>query len=149
MSISYDIFTDAFLSKITEYEFIRLDEYNRVSTIDGYMKRAISQFKKICLYDLVTTADDLTRTFNIEVSDEDTDELADIVSEGMVAQWMKPHTYKQEILENVMNTKDYSMYSPSELLLRVTNTYQDVRNNFTKMMREYSYNHGDLTELHL
>lgn len=149
MSISYDIFTDAFLSKITEYEFIRLDEYNRISTIDGFMKRAISQFKKICLYDLVTTADDFTRTFNIEIPDEDIDELADIISEGMIAQWMKPHTYKQEILENVMNTKDYSMYSTSELLLRVTSTYQDVRYNFTNMMREYSYNHGDLTELHL
>lgn len=149
MSISYDIFTDAFLSKITEYEFIQLDEYNRISTIDGYMKRAISQFKKICLYDLVTTADDLTRSFNVEIPDDDIDELADIVSEGMVAQWMKPHTYKQEILENVMNTKDYSMYSTSELLMRVKDAYRDVRENFTNMMREYSYNHGDLTELHL
>ena len=149
MSISYDIFTDAFLSKITEYEFISLDEFNRTSLIDGYMKRAISQFKKVCLYDLVTTADDLTRVFYVDVSEDDIDELADIISEGMIVQWMKPHTYKQEILENVMNTKDYSMYSPAELLLRVTAAYQDVRENFTKMIREYSYNHGDLTELYL
>jgi hypothetical protein len=149
MSLPYDLFTDAFLSKVTEYELIQLDEYNRTSTIDGYMKRAISQFQKVCTYDLTTTANDLIRAFTIDVSDEDMDELAEIISEGMLVQWLKPYMYKQEILENVLNTKDFSMYSTSELILRIGDTYKDARKNFTQMIREYSYNHGDLTGLHL
>lgn len=149
MSLPYDLFTDAFLSKVTEYELIQLDEYNRTSTIDGYMKRAISQFQKVCTYDLTTTADDLIRAFAVDVSDEDMDELAEIISEGMLVQWLKPYMYKQEILENVLNTKDFSMYSTSELILRIGDTYKDARKNFTQMIREYSYNHGDLTGLHL
>ena len=44
MSVSYDIFTGHFLDKVKEYDFIKLDEYDRTKVVDGYMKRACSQF---------------------------------------------------------------------------------------------------------
>lgn len=149
MSIPYDAFTGAFLSKISEYDFLRLTEEDRVAIVDGYMKRAISNFKKNCKYDLTTTADDYIREFNVEISDEDIDEIVDIVSEGMLVQWLKPFTYKQELYENILNTKDYSTYSPAELALRIGNAYSKVQKDYTQMIREYSYNHGDLSDLHL
>ena len=141
MSVPYDVFTGAFLSRITEYEFLKMTDYERNTQIDGFMK--------ISKYDLTTTADDNTREFDVEIEPEDLDEIVDIVSEGMVVQWLKPYTYKQENLENALNTKDFSTYSPAELLLRISNTYMAARKEFTNKMREYSYNHGDLTELHL
>ena len=113
------------------------------------MKRAIASFRKICKYDLSTTGDDIIREFDVDIPDEDLDEIADIVSEGMLVQWMKPYTYKQESLESVLNTKDFTTYSPAELLMRIGNAYASARKDFTNMMREYSYNHGDLTDLHL
>jgi len=149
MGVPYDKFTDAFLSKITEYDFINLKDFERNHLIDGYMKRAIAAFKKICKYDLTTTADDMVREFDVEIETEDLDELAEIISEGMLVQWMKPYTYKQEGLESVLNTKDFTTYSPAELLMRIGNAYAAARRDFTNMMREYSYNHGDLTDLHL
>ena len=148
-SVSYDVFTDAFLQKIMEYDFINMEEDERTALIDSYMKRAIADFRKICKYDLSTTADDVLREFAVEVADADVDELAEIISEGMVAQWMKPFTYKQEGLENVLNTKDFTSYSPAELLLRISEAYKKSQRDFTNKMREYSYNHGDLTDLHL
>lgn len=149
MSIPYDLFTDAFLSKITEYKFLKLDDENRTAIVDGYMKRAISSFKKVCVYDLAATGDDVSREYKVDIPQEDIDEIADIVSEGMLVQWLKPYTYQQELLENVLNTKDYTTYSPAELLLRVGNAYKQVQKDYTQMIREYSYNHGDLTTLHL
>lgn len=149
MSIPYDLFTDAFLSKITEYKFLKLDDENRTAIVDGYMKRAISSFKKVCVYDLAATGDDVIREYKVDIPQEDIDEIADIVSEGMLVQWLKPYTYQQELLENVLNTKDYTTYSPAELLLRVGNAYKQVQKDYTQMIREYSYNHGDLTTLHL
>ena len=148
MSVSYDVFTGAFLDKLTERGFPR-DPFERNSMVDGYMKRAIAEFSKICQYDLISTADDNTREFYVEVEDGDLDELADIISEGMLVQWMKPYVYRQENLENQMNTKDFTTYSASGLLLRIGDTYRAVKRDYTNMMREYSYNHGDLTELHL
>lgn len=149
MSISYDVFTNAFLSKISEFDFINMKDFERNSIIDGYMKRAIAEFRQICKYDFSTTGDDNVREFSVEVEDGDLDELADIISEGMLAQWMKPFTYKQEGLENVLNTRDFSTYSPAELIMRISELYKKVQRDFTNKMREYSYVHGDLTDLHL
>ena len=135
MSVPYDVFTDAFLSKITEYDFVNMRDFERNGLIDGYMKRAIASFRKICKYDLSTTGDDIIREFDVDIPDEDLDEIADIVSEGMLVQWMKPYTYKQESLESVLNTKDFTTYSPAELLMRIGNAYAAARKDFTNMMR--------------
>lgn len=148
MGISYDAVADAFLSKITEFEFIQIPEENRTKILDGYMKRAASAFKKICKYDL-TAFDDTLREFTDDFAEEDIDELLEIISEGMLVQWLKPYVYKQELLESALNTKDFTTYSPAELLMRVGNAYAKAQKDYTQMIREYSYNHGDLSELHI
>lgn len=149
MSLSYDIFSDAFLGKVSEYNFLLLSEFDKTEIVDGFMKRALAAFRKNCKYDLFTTADDENRIFNVVVPDEDAIELADIVSDGMVVQWLKPYVYRQELLENILNTKDFTTYSPAELLLRVGNAYAKAQADYKNAIREYSYNHGDLTKLHL
>lgn len=149
MSLSYDVFTGAFLAKVNEYEFMQLEMYDRQQIVDGYLKMAVSEFRKNCKYDLLSTADDVSRVFNVEIDKIDLDELVDIISEGMLMQWMKPFVYRQENLENVLNTADFSDYSPAELLLRIGNAYEGVKKDYVQMIREYSYNHGDLTELHI
>jgi len=149
MSLSYDVFTGAFLSKINEYDFLEMQLSDRQDIVDGYMKRAVSAFKKNCMYDLTSSADDTNRVFNVNISANDVDELVDIISEGMLVQWMKPFVYRQENLENVLNTRDFTAYSPAELLLRISNAYSAAQKDYTQMIREYSYNHGDLTELHI
>jgi len=148
MSVSYDTFAGAFLAKVTEYDFLRLDDYDRNSTVDGYMKRACAQFNKICKYDLLDR-DDAIREFAADIPDDEIDEIADIVSEGMLVQWMKPYFYRADNLENILNTTDFSAYSPAELLYRITNAYHESKHDFSNMMKEYSYNHGDLTDLAL
>ncbi|MCQ2770659.1 MAG: hypothetical protein MJ236_02535 [Clostridia bacterium] len=148
MGISYDTIEGAFLSKITEYEFIQLATDELGELVDGYMKRAASAFKKICKYDL-SLFDDEYRCFTDEFEDEDIDEIVEIISEGMLVQWMKPYVYQQDNLQNVLNTRDFSVYSPAELLMRIGNAYQKAQKDYTQMVREYSYNHGDLTTLHL
>lgn len=149
MSVPYDKFTEAFLAKITEYDFVNMKDFERNNLIDGYMKRAIAAFRHINSYDLSSTADDNIREFNVDIPAEEIDELVDIISEGMLAQWMKPYTYKQENLEMALNTRDFTTYSPAELLNRISSAYAKVQKDFVSMMREYSYNHGDLTDLYL
>ena len=149
MGVPYDSFAGAFLAKITEFELTALTSSAQQETVDGYMKRAISAFKKICKYDLTTTANDTERVFDVEIGADALDEIIDIVSEGMVVQWLKPYVYKQELLENVLNTRDFSTYSPAELLLRVGNAYKQAQKDYTQMIRVYSFNNGNLADLHL
>lgn len=149
MSIPYDAFTNAFLNKISEFEMLKLDDNIRTEIVDGFRKRAVSAFKKNCRVDLFTTADDEERVYQVDVSDEDLDELVDIISEGMVVQWLKPFVYQQDLLQNLLNTRDYTLYSSAELLKRVGDAYKGAQKDYTQMIREYSYNHGDLSDLHL
>jgi hypothetical protein len=149
MSIPYDIFIGAFLNKISEYELLQLEDNTRTEVVDGYLRRAVTAFKKNCKYDFFTTRDDDSREFLTDIPDEDLDELVDIISEGMLVQWLKPYVYQQELLQNVLNTRDFTQYSPAELLMRVGNAYAKAQKDYTQMIREYSYNHGDLTDLHI
>lgn len=149
MGIPYDVFTMSFLAKVSEYELFRLADDERTMIVDDYMKKAIAAFRPMCQYDLSTTSDDSTRSFDVEINDDDIDEIVDIISEGMLVQWMKPYVYRQENLENALSTRDFSVFSPAELLLRISGAYDTVRKNFIQMMREYSFRHGDLTVLHL
>ena len=149
MSVPYDVFAEAFLAKISEYNFLSLTNEDRTEIVDGFMKRALPAFRKNCKYDIFTTGNDNDRVFDVDIPEVDLNEIADIVSEGMVCQWLKPYLNKQENLENVLNTKDFTTYSPAELLMRVGNAYAKVQKDYMNMIREYSYNHGDLLDLHL
>lgn len=149
MGISYDEFIAAFLDKITEYKYLGLENYIRDEMVIGYMKRAISDFKHICNYDLSTTQDDNVKAFNVDIPSHDLDEILNIVSDGMVVYWLKQYLYNQELLENAINTRDFTTYSPAELLNRVGGAHTTAKKNYTQSMREYSYNTGDLTDLHL
>jgi len=62
---------------------------------------------------------------------------------------MKPYFFRADNLENVLNTADFSAYSPAELLYRITSAYNEAKRDFRNMVREYSYNHGDLSNLAL
>lgn len=148
MNISYDQITEAFLDKILEFELFQLDPEVKQSVVDGYMKRAVSKFKSMCNYDLSAT-DSEERVFTANFNEADVDDIVDIISDGMVVQWLKPYVNKQELLENVLNTRDYTQYSPAELLLRVGNAYYNANREFINKMREYTYVHGNLTVLHL
>lgn len=149
MTVSYDVFTEAFLAKVTEYKFSAFSENNRQALVDGYMKRACAKFSEVCKYDIMN-GDDETRTITIDgLTPGELVEIVDIVSEGMLVQWMKPYVYMQKNLEMILVTSDHSVHSQAELVNRITSLYSLCVKNYTNMVREYSYRHGDLTGLHL
>ena len=158
MTIPYDVFTSAFLSKISEYDFLTLPDQERHDVVDGYMLKALNAFVRICKYNITKATEEQgyeedARILLIDAPentpDFEFDEIVDIIAEGMVVQWLKPYVYQQENLQNVMSTRDYSLYSPAELLLRVGNAYTKAQKDYRQLVRDYSYNVGDLSSLHL
>lgn len=147
MSVSYDVFVGAFLNKITEYEFIKMEYEDKQRVVDMYFHNACAEFQHICKYDL-TAYNDTSRVLNIDFEPGDKDEIVNIISQGMVVQWFSAYFNKQDNLENLLNTRDFTAYSPAELTYRITNAYEKAQKKYTQMMRDYSYFHGDLTVLH-
>lgn len=149
MKVSYDRFTEAFLSKITEYNFLALAEEDRQALVDGYMKRAASKFSEVCKFN-IAEGNDEDREYDFDnATYDEVEEIVDIVTDGMLEQWLRQHLYKQENLENMLNTADFSHYSPAELTYRITNAYKMCKKDYISRIREYSYRYGDLTDLHL
>lgn len=149
MDVSYDSFTAPFLAKVTEYDFLQVDSTVRAGIVDGYLRRAMAKFQEVCPYDFVGNADDETRRFaGIKIDDNALEEVLDIVSDGMIVQWMRPYLYRQENLENALNTRDFTTYSPANLLANLNTAYKDANQRFINECREYSFRHGDLTVLH-
>lgn len=147
--VSFDLFAGAFLSKIYEFELDSLSTETKTELVDGYLRRAITAFKKNCKYDIAKSIDSTNRILTINAADEDVDEIVEILSEGMVVQWLKPYVYQQENLQNVLNSRDWSAYSPANLLDKVKDVYAKAQRDFIQGIREYSYNHGDLKSLHI
>lgn len=149
MTVSYDELTKDFLEKVTEYNFLRFDEEIRQQIIDQYVAHAVQQFSTICKRTILAVNPE-ERLIDADCKTEvERDEVIDIITEGMLVQWMKPFMYKQENLENLLNTSDFSAYSPAELLKRVTEAYNMCKKDFTNRVRSYTYDHGDLTDLHI
>lgn len=150
MSISYDSFTGAFLAKITEFDLLEIAPEERDVIMTGYMRRAMTKFAHVSKIDFAAYDNPAEHSFDVEgVSERDIEEVVDIISDGMIVEWLKPYVNKQELLENVLNTRDYNTYSSANLLLRVRETYKSAQADYTQRVREYSYAHGDLTVLHL
>ena len=148
MSISYDTIDRAFLNKITEYSLLDTECDVRQDIVDGYMRRAVVDFSKECVYDL-SLRDDNAREFTDSFDDGDVDEIVEIISEGMVLQWMKPYLYHADNLQNVLNTRDYTLYSPAELTRQIRGAYESLRLSYKHRINEYSVYHNDLTKLHI
>lgn len=141
----YKAFIDTFLDKISDYKLLNYEDYLVDELAVGYMKRVCTKFDKICQADL-SQQDDNEYAF---LSDEIDDEIIDIVTDGMVVEWLRQYVNNSDKLENILNTKDFTMYSSKNLLAEIKSLYQDEQKAFTNSMREYSYNHGDLSNLHL
>ena len=141
----YKAFIVTFLDKISDYKLLNYEDYLVDELAVGYMKRVCTKFDKICQADL-SQQDDNEYAF---LSDEIDDEIIDIVTDGMVVEWLRQYVNNSDNLENILNTKDFTMYSSKNLLAEIKSLYQDEQKAFTNSMREYSYNHGDLSNLHL
>lgn len=148
MSVSYDVFTKGFLGKVKEYHYLELPDAVTQQMIDEYMKLSCAQFNPMCAYDL-TSFDDNTREFSVDIADGDLYPIVDIISEGMIVQWLKSYTYSAENYENILNTRDFSQYSPAQLAETLKGIHQTAKSNFVNAMRDYTYQYGNLDDLAL
>lgn len=144
MATSYEIFYEVFLHKILEYHYATIDTSFIEEESKKYLDASISQFRHYCtVYDFSDRNDELS-CFNFDIDKTDSDEIVDIVTDGMVVDWFKKYICNSDALENVLTTKDFALYSPANLNFRNRETYEMLRQAFINKMREYSFTHNDL-----
>lgn len=135
------------LSYVIEQFTYRVRDYNWAdylpSELDqivySYLRSSISSFKRICKSDLTVQNDEI-------VGDLTEEEIA-ILVDGMILEWMKPYVYSSDNFRNGMNTKDYSVFSPANLLKEMNNTYTALKQEHDHEIVKYSYSYGNVSEL--
>ncbi len=142
MATLYKDIYNPFLERISDTDILSFTETDRKSILHGLMVRACTKFERFCTVDL-QDRDDIQEQFNNDLNDE----IIDIITTGMVVEWIKPKYFFNENLQNVLNTKDYNMYSPANLLNQIRETYLEVKKEYENMVNKYSYYYGDIRNL--
>ncbi len=142
MATSFSEIYNSFLDKITDTDLLTLSDSNRELFLNGLMESASGKFQGICLVDL-TDKDEVVKQFNNTLSDEE----IDIISTGMIVEWLKPKYFFNDNLKNSLNTKDYNTFSTANLLKEIRETYLNTKKEFTSMINKYSYLNGNIENL--
>lgn len=134
MATPYSDIYNIFLDKVTDYDIAKLFETDAEEILRRLLKTACRQFHDVC-------REDLYKLNEIDESFEETLSVdsQEILAELMVVEWLKPRLYKSEFFENALGTKDFSTFSPANLLKEIRETYLSARERAKFLIIDYSY----------
>ena len=139
MATPYSKVIEVFLNKITDMDLPKFDDITRDIIVIGYMKSACTKFAKVCEMDLYDRDDEILE-FRCDLDDE----VIDIITENMLVEWLKPKVLFSDNLSNVLNTKDFSMYSPANMLKELRETLAYLKKNARALVNNYSFAHSEV-----
>lgn len=132
-----------FKDKITDPDLITFAEDLQTEMLVAYMKKAISKCKRVVKTVDLSNRDDELMEFGFELPDE----IMDIITEWMTVFWLQPFVNNIENLRNNLSTKDFSVFSPANLLEKIGDRYDVARKHARSLTNEYSYIIADMKEL--
>lgn len=142
MPTSFDEIYKRFLAKIADYEMLEYGEATLEEYLLDLLTASIDDFSELCKQD-ISTVDLSLSMFYVTLTQREKDVLA----LGMVVHWIRPKVYNSDMLRNVLNTKDYSVYSPANLLEKMTDLLEKTETELDQKMKMYSYRNEDMASL--
>lgn len=140
MATAYTTIYSSFLDKVKDYDLADMTEQMANDAMHGWLTQSAVRFMESC-------KKDLTQTDNAGfVEDLDLREI-DILTEGMVEAWLKPMRNNLELMQNALSTKDFTTFSPANLLDKINDTYSMAHANFLSRIKEYSFICNDVGDL--
>lgn len=137
---AYTTIYSSFLDKVNDYDLAAMTETLAQTSMRGWLNQAVVRFLESCKKDLTQTEE------GGFTEDLDLMEI-DILTEGMVEAWLKPIRNNLDLLRNALNTKDFTTFSPANLLDKVNDTYTMAHANFLSRIKEYSFICNDVGDL--
>ena len=136
-----DIYSRA-ISRFSDYDFLQISSSSRETILERYLYSAISDFERVCLFDL-SNIDTINKAF---VDDLDNESI-EILALGIDYYWFSAKVQNSELLRNSLSTKDYTFFSPANLLRELRNVRNDLKSELKHRITTYSYDHGDIAGL--
>lgn len=142
MATPYSVIHARAIAKITDYDILKFNISMREAMLNEYLLSAQVEFQRLCKVDL-TDKDEILAQYNADLDDE----IIEILATGEAYYWLCPKVLNTENLYNVLNTKDFSMYSPANLLSELQSLRDMFWKDFRRKMYEYTYRTADIARL--
>lgn len=130
------------IAKFSDYDILKFDLSVREMILNDYLLSAQIEFQRMCKVDL-SDRDDVLAQYNEDLDDE----IVEILATGEAYYWLSPKVLNTENLHNVLNTKDFTTYSPANLLRELQNLRDMLWKDFKRKMFEYTYRSADIAGL--
>lgn len=130
MATSYEKVYESFLSKITDFNLIEVDDYSFDKMMYGWLKSAIVRVRK-CDHDLSRRDDEIQ-----EFAEDLTDLEIELLALGMVDAWVTPMINSTELTLQFLGGKEEKFYSQSQHLTELRNLKKE---NALEMNRLHNY----------
>lgn len=140
MATTFQRVYESFLSKISDYDWIAMHADDIEGCMSDLLKQAISRFNRDCKVDL-------SNNDGTEFVEDLSETEIDILSEIMIENWLKPKLYNSELLRNRLSTKDFSQFSPANLLKAIRETYELSHRRSETEINRYTFAENDVRNL--
>lgn len=125
--------------RVMDYDVLKRTFQEQYDIMYKFMLSAIADFSPYCLIDLNNRSDELAQ-FNENLDNE----VMEILALGVAYYWMSSRALNSELLYNRLSTKEYSYFSPANLLREVQALRDAVQQEFRGAIIRYTYLHGDI-----
>lgn len=142
MGTRYEEVYERYRGQVRNYEFLDYDAVTREAMQLDLLKMAISDFEDVCKQDLNDREDDLLE-FNITLTNRE----KDILALGMIVHFVRQYVYNTDALQNGLNTKDFTLFSPANLLEKMTTLLTTTERQQMKEINLYSFRNGEISSL--
>lgn len=142
MGTKYEEIFDRYRARVRNYDFLDYDAITRLEYQKDLLALAVSDFEDICKQDLNNREDDIL-SFAVTLTNRE----KDILALGMVLHFVEPYVYNTDALQNALNTKDFSLYSPANLLEKMTELMEMTEKRLRREINLYSFRNNEISGL--
>lgn len=142
MPTSFSSIYDRAVFKFTDYTFLTTAADIKKDVLWRYLQSAIVDFTPIykengLVYDVEK------QEFNADLPDE----VQEILALGIAYYWLSGQALTRSLLKNILHNKDYTSYSPANLLKEIQSLKDGLGNEYRGKINTYSVRHGNIQEL--
>lgn len=141
MATPYDTIYDRAMFRFRDYDLLAIDPLQRNEILQRYLRAAEADFGEVCRYDLEDRDDDAG-----EYTEDLDNETIEVLACGVAYYWMSAHAMNSELFHNKLSTKDYTSFSPANLLREINVMRESLGKEFNRQIVKYSYTGSDIAD---
>lgn len=137
-------------SSIYDRAVFKFTDYTFLTTAADIKKDVLWRYLQSAIVDFTPIYQENGLTYDVEKQEFDADlpdEVQEILALGIAYYWLSGQVLTRSLLKNILHNKDYTSYSPANLLKEVQSLKDGLGNEYRGKINTYSVRHGNIQEL--